>query len=287
MHFLRNRPKWPALAVAMLAAGLSACLGQDFLNTPLGLDRLDHAWKVNVEPNEEFTVDLVANALYQDVPWRLTGFDPGVVRFVTSDHITSGCTPSEENPCPESDDPIVPHTLFRFVGESAGESPLDFELVVDGQVVDITEYTIAVVADACEGDVGISANRCGLGNRDPDFGELTVNEHGSEMTIETAETFTVTLAANAMHPDAPWQVTQIDPEVLRLQATAQDPARTPGDWDTSDRSKPWSFLPLWRLTFEGVGAGESPLRLQAAVDGEPIEVFEVTVSVTGEGGGGA
>ena len=55
-----------AAAVIVLAGLLTACLGQDFLNAPLELDGLDHGWLVNVEPAEEFAVDLVAKPLHPD-----------------------------------------------------------------------------------------------------------------------------------------------------------------------------------------------------------------------------
>lgn len=282
---LRERLWRRVAAAVLLVAGLllSACLGQDFRDAPLELERLDHGWRVNVEPTEEFSVGLVANPLYLDVPWQLADFDATVVEFAGSEHITAPCTPTQENPCPESalQESFVPHTIFRFTGVTAGESRLSFELEADGQVVDVCEYTISVVEDACEGDVGIAANRCGLGARNPNL-EVGIYEHGGQLTIEPGETFVVTLGANAMYPDAPWQVGEIDPSVLTLQGIGQDPARSPGDWDTSDRDKPWHFLPLWRLTFEGVDPGESSLVVEAVADGARVEVFEITVSV-GEG----
>ena len=287
MNGLRTHRRY--IVVAALAVGLasSACLGQDFLAAPLELGSLDHGWRVNVESNEEFGVSLVANPLYPDVPWRLAESDAGVVRLTGTEHDVDACAPGAENPCPEgaAQEPFLPVTTFRFVGAEAGESALDFELVVDGEVVDVCEYTISVVEDACEGDVGIAANRCGLGTRQPEYGEVAIFDYGRTLNLGPGETFAVTLAANAMHPDAPWVVAEMDPGVLTLVTTEEDPARTPGDWDTSDREKPWHFLPIWRLTFEAVETGETPLVLEVVVDGEPVEVFEITVSVAGEGNG--
>jgi len=270
------------LAAGALVGGLvvSGCLGQDFLAAPLELTHFDHGWRVNVEPAEEFAVDLVANPLYPDVPWRLVDFDPAVVAHRRTNHITSQCRPTEENPCPVSSEtePFLPHTRFDFVGVAEGESPLHFALEVDGRPADVTEYSIAVVADACTEDVGISANRCGWDDRSPNL-EIATFEDGMTMPVELGETFTVTLAANAQYPEAPWQIVEIDPTVLALRATEQDPVRALGDWDTSDDTKPWHFLAIWRTTFEAIGYGTSPLILEVVSGGEQIDVFEIAVTV--------
>ena len=99
------------------------------------------------------------------------------------------------------------------------------------------------------------------------------------MPVELGDTFTVTLAASAQYPEAPWQVVEFDPTVLALRATEQDPVRSPGDWDTSDDTKPWHFLPIWRTTFEAIGDGASPLILEVISSGERIDLFEMTVIV--------
>jgi hypothetical protein len=101
------------------------------------------------------------------------------------------------------------------------------------------------------------------------------------MPAGLGETFSVTLAAHAQYPEAPWQVAELDPTVLALLATEQDPVRSPGDWNTSDDSKPWHFLPVWRITFEAIGDGESPLVLEVVSGGERVDVFEMTVVVDG------
>ncbi len=273
-----------AAVVIILAGLLTACLGQDFLNAPLELDGFDHGWLVNVEPDEEFTVDLIAKPLYADVQWQLAEFDPRLIEFEGSDHITSNCwEPTDENPCPAGldEEPFLAHSAFRFTGTMLGESPLSFELTVDGEVVDVCEYTIRVVEDACDGDIGIAANRCGLGDRDPDL-FIPVFENESHQVFGVGENLDVTLSANAMHPEASWRIADIDPAVLSHLATAPDPTRPLGDWDTSDRDKPWHFLPLWRITFEAVGLGESPLRLEMLANGERVDVFEITVEVVDE-----
>jgi len=277
-------------AVVIIFAGLlTACLGQDFLNAPLELDGFDHGWLVNVEPDEEFAVSLVANPLYPDLQWQLADFDPPLLELGGTEHITTNCQPTEENPCPPGfeKEPFLAHSVFQFTGSMLGESPLSFELTVDGELVGICEYTIRVVEDACEGDIGIAANRCGLGDRDWDPGPggrdwdiaVAVFEHGTRQTLGVGQTIGVVLPANAMHPEAPWQVAGIDPTVLSQKTTAQDPTRTPGDWDTSDRDKPWLILPMWSLTFEAEGIGESPLVLEVVVGGERVALFEVTVNV--------
>lgn len=272
--------------ILVFATLVTGCLGQDFLDAPLELDSFDHGWVANVEPAEEFSVGLVANPLYPGVAWRLADFDDAVVSSLGSEHVTDACTPTEENPCPPDNElgPFLPVTRFGFVGGSPGESPLTFELEVNGRVVDVCSYTIAVVDDACEGDIGIAANRCGLGDRGPDL-EVAVYEHGGKMSVEPGDDFTVTLAASAMHPEAPWQVADIDPAVLELHTTTQDPARNVGDWDTSDPDKPWHFVPISRLTFEAIELGESPLVLEIVADGERIDLFEIAVSVIPEAAG--
>ena len=278
-----------AAAVIIFAGLLTACLGQDFLNAPLELDGFDHGWLVNVEPDEEFEVGLVANPLYPDVQWQLADFDPRLIEFDGSEHITTNCQPTDENPCPpgSEEEPFLAFSEFQFTGSMLGESPLSFELTVDGELVGACEYTIRVVEDACEGDIGIAANRCGLGDRDwdPDLGDrdwdvgVAVYEHGTRQTLGVGQVLAVSLPANTMHPEAPWQVAEIDPVVLAHQATAQGPARTPGDWDTSERDKPWQFLPVWRLTFKATGLGESPLMLEVVATGGRVDVFEITVNV--------
>lgn len=288
MTDLRTRPRRAAVSVgaAMALAGglfLGACLGQDFLDAPLELSGLDHGWRVNVEPAEQFGVNLVANPLHPDVAWQLAEPNTAAVRLTGTEHVTEACTPSAENPCPEGIDqePFLPMTIFRFVAVGGGQSTLDFELVVEGRVVDVCEYTVSVVDDACAGDVGIAANRCGLGTRQPEYGEVFIVDHGRTLSIEPGENFSVTLPANAMHADEPWGVAEMDPRVLTLVTTREEPARTPGDWNTSDRDKPWHFLPIWHLTFEAVEAGESPLVLEVVADGGRIAVFEIYVVVSG------
>lgn len=269
-----------AAVVIILAGLLTACLGQDFLNAPLELDGFDHGWLVNIEPDEEFGVALVAKPLYPDVQWQLVEFDPRLMTFDGAEHITTKCQPTEENPCPPgiNEEPFLAQSLFRFTGSMLGESPLSFELTVDGEVVDVCDYTIRVVEDACEGDLGIAANRCGLGDRDPNMA-IAIFEHESHRTFGVGETLEVTLPADALHPEALWQVAEVDATVLSLQSARADAVRTPGDWDTSDSAKPWHFLPLWRITFEAAGLGESPVVLEITVDGERVDFFEITVDV--------
>jgi hypothetical protein len=272
------------VGVIALASLYLMNVGSDFRDAPLELDRFDHGWRVNIEPDEEFSVDLFANPLHVDVPWQLADSNPAVVRLVDSEHMVAEDVPENLSP-EESVEPgfFLPHSVFWFVAAAGGESPLTFELQVGGEVVDVTEFTLSVVQDACEGDVGIAANRCGLGDRDPEYGFLTIHEHGHRVTVQRGETFDLTLDANALHPQAPWQVVDVDTSILTLRSTTTDPARIPGDWDTSDRDKPWQFLPYWRFTFEAAAVGETPLVLEVVADGDRVEVYEVTVQVVEDG----
>ena len=84
--------------ILLFATLITACLGQDFLDAPLELDNFDHGWVAKVEPEEEFSVGLVANPMYSDVPWRLVDFDDAVVSSLDSEHVTGACTPTEAWP---------------------------------------------------------------------------------------------------------------------------------------------------------------------------------------------
>ncbi len=110
----------------------------------------------------------------------------------------------------------------------------------------------------------------------PDVNDL---DHGWLLAAQPGDTFSVNLPANAIHPDAPWQVVEFDPAVIELQSVVPDAVRTVGDWDNTDDSKPERFLPIWRFTFEAGGVGESSLMLELRVDGVQINVHELTVVV--------
>ena len=184
------------VVVLLLGAG---CLGQDHLDIPLTLNEWDHGWQAVIEPDEQLEVSLTGNALYPEVPWHVIEFDSAVIELQGQGHIPpAGDSADREDLDPG--DPLVSFTGFSFVGVTPGESPLVFELVVDSERIDIAEFTVAVVEDACDSNLGAVANRCG---RDFSFHpqDLTEWDHGGLVALEPGDELDVSLTANALHPD--------------------------------------------------------------------------------------
>jgi hypothetical protein len=205
-------------------------------------------------------------------------FDSAVIELQDQQHIPpAGDSADGETLDPA--DPLVPFTVFSFVGVTLGESPLVFELVVDGERIDIAEFTVDVVEDACDSEVGAVANRCG---RDFSFHpqDLTEWDHGGLVALEPGDELDVSLTANALHSDSPWQVIEFDPAVIDLEGPEYvAPDRSSGDWGPWEPDSRHSFLPTWDSTIVGVALGESPLVLGISADGTPVDVFELTVAV--------
>ena len=264
--------------VLLLGAG---CLGQDHLDIPLSLDEWDHGWLAVIEPEEQLDVSLTGNALYPEVPWHVSEFDSAVIELQDQQHIPPAGESADGETLDPADpaDPLVPFTVFSFVGVTLGESPLVFELVVDGERIDIAEFTVDVVEDACDSEVGAVANRCG---RDFSFHpqDLTEWDHGGLVALEPGDELDVSLTANALHPDSPWQVIEFDPAVIDLEGPEYvAPDRSSGDWSPWEPDSRHSFLPTWNSTIVGVALGESRLVLGISVDGTPVDGFELTVAV--------
>ena len=263
----------------VLALLLSAgCLGQDHLDIPLTLNEWDHGWLATIEPGEQLEVSLTGNALYPEVPWQVTEFDSAVIDLQGEQHIPpAGDSADRENLDPG--DPLVPFTGFSFVGMTLGESPLVFEFVVDGERIDIAKFAVEVVEDACESEVGAVANWCG---RDFSFHpqDLTEWDHGGLVALEPGDELDVSLTANALHPDRPWQIIEFDSAVIGLEGPEYvAPNRSSGDWSPWEPDSRHSFLPTWNSTIVGIALGESRLVLGISVDGTPVDGFELTVVV--------
>ncbi|WP_278236852.1 hypothetical protein [Isoptericola sp. AK164] len=262
----------------MLTAGAlvltGGCLGADYRDLPVDLSAWDDGWLAAVEPEEELWVGLDGNNVRPGQAWELVEVDEAVLRLTTSEH---------EVPPPGSDDPGDPHlstTVFGFVGVEVGRTPLRFELVVDGERVDVAEYTVDVVDDACAAGTAAVANRCGgeLFSYQPQY--LQALNHGEQVDLGVGEESELVLHANALHPDVAWEIADHDSTVIAVVGpVALGPARSPGDFSEVDPEVRHSFLPAWRFTITGVAPGESPLVLEMVVDGQPIDVYELTLAV--------
>ncbi|NNU27985.1 hypothetical protein [Isoptericola sediminis] len=269
----RGRPAGLVLsaASALLVAG---CLGSDYRDLPLDLSAWDSGWLAAVEPEEELWVGLDGNNLHPDQAWELVEVDDAVLRLTTSEH---------EVPPPGSGDPGDPHistTVFGFVGGDLGRTRLRFELVVDGERVDVAEYTVDVVDDACAAETAAVANRCGgeLFSYQPQY--LQALNHGEQVNLDVGEEVELVLPANAGFPDTAWQVADHDDAVIAVDGPVDlGPARSPGDFSEVDPEVRHSFLPAWRFNITGTAPGESPMVLELTVDGERIDVYELVVLV--------
>lgn len=245
----------------------------DSLDLPLNLSEWNHGWLATIEPDEELGVGLRANPMYPDAPWHVVEFDAAVIDL---DDSFSEVTRRES---PDDLQSLLPLWVFTFRGNGLGASPLVFEVVVDGERVDVAEFAVAVVEDACASDIGISANRCGDNRLGDESRHWTEWEHGLPISIAPGEDTSVSLTANALYPDGAWTVAEYDPEVVEIQSMGPGSVRTPGDWDSSDLGKPDTFLATSEFVVTGVGSGESPLVFEVVADGRRVDVAEFTVAV--------
>ena len=107
-------------------------------------------------------------------------------------------------------------------------------------------------------------------------------DFGSLIRVEPGEEFQVTLLANGAFPDEPWQAVDYDDGMIRLARSEHEAARTPGDWDAReepDTPKGGSFIPVTHFSFIGTALGDSQLVLEVRVDGQRVDMYEVTVAV--------
>lgn len=270
---MRSPVDWVAArALAGLALLSVAACASDFETAALGLSESDHGWMAVVEPEEQFDVGLANNALYPDVWWELTEFDPAVIRL-----------DSQEQDQPTDPDPsstTLSHTIFFFSGLDLGETPLVFELWVDGEQVDVAEFTVTVVEEACDAELGARANRCGPAFQ---FHPQTLTEfnHGWEVALEPGDHLDLTLAANALYPDSPWRAVDFDRAVIDLRGPEYGaPDRLPGDWSAWEPDSRHSFLATWGFTIVGAELGETRLTFDIETDdGRRVDLYELTVAV--------
>ena len=185
------------LVTALLVVFFAGCLGNDFRSAPFGVEKWDSGWLLAIEPEEEFSVDLLGSSAYPGDQWSVAEFDDAVLRLTGEEH---------EEPRPPSGDPeateggehdpgsLVTHSRFVFEGVAVGETPLRFELVAGGQLIDVAEYAVVVVEDACDAGTAAVANRCGGDGfsyqpqmlHERNFGEETALEEGAFIGLELA-----------------------------------------------------------------------------------------------------
>lgn len=270
------------LVLALLL--IQGCLGSDFENAPLGIEKWDHGWLIAIEPEETFSVGLLGNSAYPESQWRVVEYDSQVLRLDGEEHEKPRAPmPDEEAAEPGQYDEgiLFPSSHFGFTGLAVGETLLRFEFVVDGEPIDIAEYTIEVVDDACAAETVAVANRCGSPGftshpqvlHEPDYGQMVVLEAGQSIDLM--------LTANALFEDVPWQAVTYDGSVVTVDGPeALTPARSVGDFTSElDEDASHSFLPSWQFTLTGVAAGESDLVLEMATAGRRLDAFEITVLV--------
>ena len=225
-----------------------------------------------VEPGERFDVGLANNALYPDVPLEITEFDAAVIDLESQEQARpTGLDPSSSK---------LPHSIFNFSGLNVGETPLVFELWADGEQIDIAEFTIAVVDEACDAELGVHANRCGQCFQFHPR-NLTELNHRWVVALEPGDELDVTLTANALYPDSPWQAVEFDPAVIDLRGPQYAPPdREPGDWSAWEPDSRHSFLATWTFTIIGAGVGETDLVFDIRTDaGRRVDLHELTFAV--------
>ena len=257
------------LSLALLSVGACA---SDFEKAPLGLGESDHGWLAVVEPGERFDVDLANSVLYPEVPWEITQFDPTVIDLESQEQ----ARPTEMDPSSVR----LSHSIFNFSGLDIGETPLVFELWADSEQLDIAAFTIAVVEEACDAERGARANRCGQGFQfHPQ--DLTELNHLWVVALEPGDELDVTLTANALYPDRPWQAVEFDPAVIDLQGPQHAPPdREPGDWSAWEPDRRHSFLATSTFTIIGTRVGETDLVFDIRTDeGRRVDLHELTVAV--------
>jgi hypothetical protein len=258
-----------ALVFGVLLGG--AGCATDFEAAAVGLGREDHGWLVSIEPDEAFEVGLIGNALHPDARWKLVDHDPSVVALTHQEHEKISQDLEELTL-----DPRVTLTLFFFAGVELGETPLVFALEADGERIGITEYTIDVVEDSCDVEIGIVANRCGRNTGDQPQ-ELTELSHGWLVALEPGNSIDVTLTGNPQYPRGTWRVVEFDDSVLALEGTRQVAAdRVPGDWSLESRA---SFLPTWTFTLRALDLGRSRFVVDLLVGERRVDVYSLTLDV--------
>lgn len=276
---LRGRRRWKSWIVGMSVAGgvaAAGCLGSDYLSQPASLSEWDHGWRVAIDSDERLDVGLRENPSYPGAEWQIVEVDASALQLEESFRAPS----PYDSERPDDRQSLLSTSVFTFTGADTGESPLVFEIRVGDERVDLAEFAVAVVEDACAADLGLTAPRCGDDHLDNQgLRGLTEWDHGWSVPIESGEDLTVTLTANAVYPDVPWQITEYDPSVVEVQDGGPGDVRAAGDWDLSDPEKPESFLPISEFLVTAVGSGESPLVFEVRAGDRQVEVVEYTAVV--------
>lgn len=272
------------LVLAVLVVVTAGCLGSDFSSAPLAVEKWDSGWLLAIEPEEEFSIDLLGSSAYPGEQWRIADFDDAVLRLTGEEH---------EEPRPSSGDPeameggefdpgsLVTRSGFAFEGVALGETPLRFELVVDDRLLDVAEFGVEVVEDACDADTAAVANRCGGNGFSYQPQMLHEHNHGEETTLEEGASIEVVLHGNELHPDAVWAITGYDERVVTVAGpVAMGAARSPGDFSEVDIDTSHSFVPAWGFTISGLAEGVTTVSLELATDGLLLDEYETTLVVS-------
>ena len=273
------------LIAILLAVVVAGCLGNDFRSAPLGVERWDSGWLLAIEPGEEFSVGLLGSFAYPGRQWSVAEFDAAVVRLLGEEH---------EEPRPPSDDTeaaeaggldpgsLLTHSSFFFEGVALGDTPLRFELIVDGQVIDSVTYAVHVVRDACDADTAAVANRCGgdgFGYHPQMLNELN---YGEETVLETGASVELVLYGSETRPDAAWAITGYDETIVAATGPIALAPRPPDDYSEVDSETPHSFIPASGFTITGLQEGGTTLTLELAHDGQLLNEYQITLIVNSE-----
>ncbi len=250
--------------------GLTGC-GSDFEDAQVSLERGDHGWLVSIELDEVFDVGLVGNTLFPDQRWRLVEVDDTVVAVEAQEHERL-----RQDVEDLTGDKRATITMFFLRGLEIGETPLVLELEDgEGDVIAITEFTIAVVEDPCAADVGLVANRCGGTAVDQPQGLMEL-DHGWLVALEPGDTIDVILMGNPRFPDGSWKIVHIDAAVDVADPALRVADRAPGDWN---RASDASFLSRSTFPVTAIDVGRSRVEFHFMADGETIDIYSVTFDV--------
>lgn len=266
-------PRWRVLvawagAMAGAAALATGCLGQDYKSIELSLTEWSSGWQATVEPDEQFSVELQPPRVYPDARWRVASGDSSIVQSV--DQFVTEPAPQEPG--------VAAVQVFVFRAVRQGESELSFEARVASDRVATAEYSVSVVADACEAGVGQTAPRC----RTPmpeHKGGWSEWDHGRTVQVGMNRPTELTLTAPALYPRAQWRPVAVDAALLDVGEASVSSVRTPGDFDNQDTTKPDTFVPLWSYAVQGLAPGETELAFESVSDGQRVDIAQFTVRV--------
>ncbi|MDN4481928.1 hypothetical protein [Demequina lignilytica] len=281
---LTSLPGAVALSIVLLLALttlLTGCGLSDFSRERLSVEKGDHGWLLAVEPDEEFSVDLLGSNAYPDARWAVVEFDPAVLSAQGSEFEPPRFPQVAEDPGESRVDATFSH--FTFVGAGPGSTALRFELLADDARIDIARYTVEVVDDSCAAATAAVANRCGGDGFTYMPQILSADRYAERFPMAPDTTTAVRLAATALHPDARWRVEAYDDAVVSVsEPVALGPAREEGDYGPVEWVVSHTFLPEWEVVITGVAPGESIVRMSLEADGVLLDTFMVTIVVEPE-----